>query len=347
MSVAEGPVFVTGATGFLGGKLVELLCARGIETHVLARASSERGTLERLPLRWHAGDLTDEASLERALAAVSASAARRGTRARVIHSAALISYLSRDSERQREINVEGTRRMLEGSLRHGVARFVHVSSVVTVGHSPDGRPLDERAPFASGKLGVDYVDTKRAAEELVLAARDRLAVVVVNPSAIFGLVERPSNAVRFMQELARGKRPFATPPGGIAVVGVEDTALGTLAALERGRPGERYILSESNWTTHALFNLMAREIGARPIRWSLPRWPWPLLVLGARIVDRVRPMTLTPPQALVLLGKTMAFDSSKARRELAWNPRPFEQILHETVASLRERGVLPPERTNA
>ena len=87
---------------------------------------------------------------------------------------------------------------------------------------------------------------------------------------------------------------------------------------------------------------MSREVGARPIRWRLPRWPWPALVLGARLVDRVRPMTLTPPQALVLLGKTMAFDNTKARTELGWSPRPFELVLCETVASLRQRGVLPP-----
>ncbi len=333
----RGPVLVTGATGFLGREIVRQLVASGVEVHVFARGSSNRGPLAGMPLTWHDGDLRDEDSVVRAVRAFVAAARQRGLPARVVHSAALISYKSSDRELSREVNVEGTRRLLDASSAAGVSRFLFVSSVVTVGHSTSGEAIDELAVFNNGRLGVHYVDTKRAAEELVLGASATLDVVVANPGAIFGPVERESNTVRFIRRMADGKGPWFAPPGSISVVGVHDSAAGILLTLERGRRGERYLLVESSVTALELFQRIARELSATPARWRFPRWIWPALVAGARAMDRVRPIELAPPQGLRMLGLDLRFDARKARSELGWTPAPFDRVLAETVAHVRSQ----------
>jgi len=324
-------VLVTGATGFVGSELVRLLLERGFAVHAFARG--EHGTLGALPLVWHAGDLCDARAVE---AAVAAARPRW-----VVHSAALISYARRDTARARAINVEGTRHVLAACGQYSVARLAFVSSVVAVGPSPDGRALDEGSPYSGAGLGVDYMDTKRAAEELVLAAAKELDVVVVNPGAVIGPAERKSNTVRFLQQLASGWRPIAAPPGSIAVVGVRDTAEGILLALERGRRGERYLLVERSCAVRELFGLMGAALGQPGVRRTIPRALWPVVVALARVVDGIRPLDLPPPQALVMLGQRLEFDNRKAREELGWRPRPLEEVLAQTVFVLRQRGVLP------
>jgi dihydroflavonol-4-reductase len=328
-------VLVTGGTGFLGGGIVRALVARGVETHVLARAGSPREGLAGLPLVWHEGDLRDAASLARAAAVLAEVARRRGGPTALVHSGAVISYRREDGALQEEVNVGGTRNVLEAARRQRLGRDVHVSSVVAVGCSEDGRPLDEEAPFNLEGVGVDYVRTKRAAEELALAAAQELDVVVVNPGAIFGPRSRDSNSARFLREIAAGKGPPLAPPGAVGVLGVDDAVAGTLLALERGRRGRRYLLVESNLGLLALFRLTARLAGRRPVRGALPRALWPAVLAGARCLDRLRPLALAPPQGLVLLGKTLAFDARRAREELGWSPAPFALVLAETLAALR------------
>jgi dihydroflavonol-4-reductase len=330
-----GPVLVTGATGFLGREIVQQLVQRGAQVHVFARAGSDRGPLARLPLVWHAGDLRDPESVKRAVRAFAEASRARRHPGFIVHSAALISYKSRDRELARVVNVDGTRSFLDAAIEAGVARFVFISSVVTVGHSTDGEPIDERAPFNNGGFGVDYVDTKRAAEDLVIAAARSLDVVVVNPAAIFGPVERDSNTVRFIRSVADGKAPRFAPPGSIGVVSVRDAATGVLLALERGRRGERYLLVESTVSALELFQRIARELGARPASWRCPRWLWPTVLVAARIVDRIRPIEVAPPQGLRMLGLELRFDASKARTELGWRPAGFDRVLAETVAHVR------------
>jgi dihydroflavonol-4-reductase len=336
VSAARRAVFLTGATGFVGVELARELHARGHELYVFARRSADRAQLAGIPVRWRDGDLRDAAALEAALADVCA----RRREPWVVHNAAVISYRTRDRELQRAANVEGTRNVVEACRRQRVGRLLHVSSVVAVGQAPAGGLIDERAEYNLAPVRCDYADTKRAAEELALGAAADVDVIAVNPGAIFGVGARVPNTLKFLQQLAHGPRLVFTPPGSLSVVGVRDVVLGCLAALERGRRGERYLLVESAWTAFDAFSLAARLLGApRPLA-SAPRPLWSALELGLRGVDLLAPLDLLTPQSARMLGVHFRCDSGKARSELGWSAEPFESVLVDVIARLRSRRAL-------
>lgn len=334
--MSRPPVLVTGGTGFLGAHLLPRLVTAGHAVHVLARESSSRAHLDGLPLTWHTGDVCDAASVDESVAAVGAGAW-------VVHAAALISYRAKDADRSNEVNVAGTRRVLEACRTHGIGRMCFVSSVVAVGQAPDASSVvDEEHAFDGARLGCVYVTSKRAAEETVLSGAAELDVVVVNPGAIFGPAPRPSNTTRFLKSVVESVLSVPAPPGSLSVVGVGDVADGVLLALERGRRGRRYLLCESNWTHAELFAYVREACGRRPRRQRLPTWLWRAVVGVATVVDRVRPFEVAAPQALRLLGEHYRFDSARARAELGWNPRPFAEVLADTIAWMRAEGLLAP-----
>jgi dihydroflavonol-4-reductase len=132
------------------------------------------------------------------------------------------------------------------------------------------------------------------------------------------------------------------PPGTIALVGVRDTAEGILLVLERGRRGERYLLVERCVPVRELFRMMGAALGVPSVQRTIPRALWPLVVAAARAIDFVHPLEIATPQGLAMIGSRLVFDGRKAREELGWRPQPFEEVLRETIAVLRGRGVLPP-----
>ncbi len=332
----EQIVLLTGGTGYLGSALVPILIERGHEVHAIVRPGADRSHLDGCDVTWCEADLEEPAGLERAAEAVARRAYDLDLPASVLHAGALISYRTRDAEQARRVNVEGTRRVLDAAQTAGIGRVLLVSSVVAVGHAADDRhELDERAPFNGASLRSHYVTTKRAAEDFALAVKGQLQVVVASPGAIFGPSPRRSNTTEFLRRFARGEMgPFA-PPGSLGVVGLEDAALGTVLALERGRPGRRYLLSESNWTVAELCAQAARALGCSAPRWRLPSVLWSLVVGAVGLADRVRPAEIVTPQSLRLLGAHFRFDATRAREELGWTPRPFPEVLAETAAWMR------------
>lgn len=340
MSAPARVCLVTGGTGFVGSAVVARLCARGCEVHVLARAISQRGVLEGLRVVWHEGDLTDAPSLERAVGDAAHAARERGVGLEVVHSAARISYRRRDAGALRATNVEGTRALLAACRLAQVKRFCHVSSVVALGCAADESAwLGDDAALAGHLLRCGYARTKCAAEELVLAATSELDVVVASPAVVFGPTPRGSNTLRFLGRVARGALGPLSPPGSLSVVGLADAAEGIALALERGARGRRYLLSESTWTLLDLLRLASEAFGRAGPRWRLGAGAWSVLVAGAELVDRLRPMEHATPEALRLLGLHFRFRARAAREELGWSPRAFTAVLSETAGWMRERGL--------
>ncbi len=324
-------VLLTGATGFLGSRVAPRLVRAGFRLHAIARPSADRSALEDLGVVWHIADLEDPASIELALLAARAEAG--GEPLDVVHCGAVISYRSCDRVLQQCVNVEGTRHIIEAAKLHGVRRLLHVSSVVTVGHALAGEVLDESFSYNGQSLRVDYVDTKRAAEELVFQASGDLDVVVVNPSAIFGVVGPHSNSAYFLQRVADGRVRVA-PPGTVGVVGVDDTADGVVVALERGRAGARYLLSESWLSLRDLLELVARQCGVPGPSFSVPPLAWRGLGLAATSFELLKPLERLTPQSIRMVGAHFRAHAGLAREELDWKPRPIREVLGETLSEL-------------
>ena len=324
--MTPGTVLVTGATGFLGRAVVRELAQGGMRVHALVRAGSEGDVPLAADVVRHAGELRDQSSLERAARALSEA----DPDAWVVHSAALISYRTPDRAAQHEVNVEGTRRLLAAMGRSGLRRLLLVGSVVCVGTAPDAHSvLDEDAEWNLAGARSAYADTKRAQELLCreAAADGSLELRTVLPGAIFGASPRPSNTARFVEQVRRRGAPLLVPPGSLGVVGLEDVASGVHLALERGRSGGRYLLVESSHRLVDAFTLVARCFDASPPRGTLPPLAWRAIVAGARGLDRLRPLDLLAPEALVLLGRHFRFDARRAREELGWRPEAFEEVL--------------------
>lgn len=336
MSSSRPAVLLTGATGFVGVGLARELALRGHELYVLARVESDRSQLAGLGVRWRDGDLRDAQAVEAALASVT----RAHRSPWVIHNGAVISYRTRDRALQRAVNVGGTRNVVEACKRHPIGRLLHVSSVVAVGQARANELLDERAPYNLGPVRCDYADSKREAELCALGASAELDVLAINPGAIFGVGARTPNTMKFLRQLASGPRLPLTPPGSLSVVGVRDVVRGCVAALERGRRGERYLLVESAWSALEAFRLAARLLGVPAPRWAAPPALWKALEVGVRGMDLVASPELLTPQSVRMLGAHFRFDSAKARSELGWTPEPFEQVLSSTIDELRARGEL-------
>ena len=323
MSIA--PTLVTGATGHLGANLVRRLVQDGGQVRVLLRPSSDARPVEGLDVERVIGDIRDPASLADAVDGC----------ARVYHCAATISITSGGEREIFETNVLGTRNVLAAAAAAGVSRVVVTGSFSAVGHHPD-RPSDERDPFNPFAQALPYEKSKAAVEhECLKAVVEGLEVVIAISCAIVGPHDfKPSRMGRVLQDFARG-RMAAYIPGGFEFVAARDIVQGHLLAMERGRPGQRYIFSTEFVTVDTLMQWM-EEITGRP-RPKL-RLPPPLMAAIASVVSPVlsavapdRPQRLTPG-AVHLLRLHRRADCSKARQELGYVPSSVKEALREAHA---------------
>lgn len=312
-------VAVTGATGFVGFHLARRLAEAGARVAALVRPTADRGRLVAAGVRCVEGSLEEAASLSELAGGCEF----------LFHVAGAVDF-GGDWQRLRRVNVEGTRRVLAVAQASGVRRVIHTSSIVAVGASPAPRLLDETAHWNLGPMRVPYVTTKRQAEELALVANGKLEVVVVNPGCVIGPDDfAASEFGTLCRRFWRGRVPICFG-GGNNFVDVRDVADGLLRAAERGRPGQRYLLTGTNRSMTAFFGELARAAERAIPRFRLPTTLAPIVaVLGERFT-RGRP-ALTVAQAR-LLPYFWYFDCGKARRELGYEPRPLRATLADAYA---------------
>lgn len=325
-------VLVTGATGFLGGWLVRRLLEEGHDVRIIKRPNSSLEEIEGLPLDIFAGDVTDLPSLE---------AASRGVDS-VFHLAGLIAYSRAQREAMERVNVTGTANVIEACKRTGVRRLLHLSSVVAIGASFDGKvPLTEDSPYNISGLDLGYFETKRKAEALVLdaIAKNQLDAVMINPSTIYGRADAKKGSRKTQIKVAQGKFPFY-PPGGVNVVAVEDVVEGILAGWKKGRTGERYIMSSENLLLKDAFDLIANAAGVKPPAIGLPR---PAIFAIGKVGDLLEaigkkgPLNTENAWTAVLYHW---FDSTKAQRELGIKFRPASYAIEQSVKWMKDNKVI-------
>lgn len=259
----------------------------------------------------------------------------------VVHCAALYSFAPRDRPALHSVNVMGTAGLLEAARIAGVERAVVTSSGATVGPAAPGGPprTEANTPVDGTHAASAYHHSKLEQEYAALAAR--VPVVLVLPTTPVGPGDaRPTPTGRLVVDFARGRMFAAPPPGGANLVPVEDVARAHVLALERGRPGERYLIGGENLGLDELWRMLA-DVTGRP----MPRWriPYGVAVLmgwadeaRCRLQPRAEPRV--PLEGVRMSVLRMYVDSSKAKTELGYRAGPVRDALARAVAWYRAHG---------
>ncbi len=321
-------ILVTGGTGFIGSAVVRVLLDLGAHVRVLVRPASDRRNLAGLPVDFATGDLGDASSLGPALAGCSG----------LFHVAADYRLWVPDPDVMYRANVDGTRALMHAALDAGVRRIVYTSSVAVLGLHDDGQPADETTKATLEDMIGPYKRSKFLAEAEVqrLVAERHLPAVIVNPSTPVGPRDaKPTPTGRMIVEAASGHMP-AFVDTGLNLVHVDDVALGHIAAFERGRVGERYILGGENLTLAEMLGMIAELTGRRKPWLQVPRAAIYPVAIAAEATARImggEPFVTV--DGLRLAKKKMFFSSAKAIRELGYRPGPVRQALEDAIAWFR------------
>ncbi len=318
-------VLVTGASGFVGSAVARALLAAGHEVRALVRPTSPRGNLDGLPLDVVEGDMRDPASVRAALDGVG----------HLFHVAADYRLWAPDANEIVRANLEGTRTVMEAALAVGVERVVYTSSVATLKARLDGTAVDETAPQNPERAIGAYKRSKTLAERLVeqLVAERGLPAVIVLPSTPIGPRDiKPTPTGRIIVEAANGRMP-AYIDTGLNLVHVDDVAAGHLAAWTRGVAGDRYILGGQDVDLGTMLADIARLVGRKPPRVTLPRQAIFPIAYAAEAVARVTGREpFATVDALRMAKYKMFFSSAKAEAALGYRARPYSEALADAVA---------------
>jgi dihydroflavonol-4-reductase len=327
-------VFITGATGFVGGHVARALAAQGADLRMLVRKSSDLGTIGGVAGETHVGDLAEPESLRPALAGCDA----------VVHVAADYRLWVRDPAAMYRANVDGTRELLRLAREAGVKRFVYTSSVATMGFRADSRPTNEEEPVGLRDMVGHYKRSKFLAEqEAVAAANNGQQVVILNPTTPVGSFDaKPTPSGRVIVDFLNGRFP-AYMDTGLNLVDVTEVARTHADALTRGSPGRRYILGGEDLTLKAILDRMSAISGVPSPRFRIPyhaaatyaffeEW------ITGRILGREPRATLEE----VRMGRKKMFASSeRAQRELGFRVVPVDAALAAAIGWFRANGYAP------
>jgi dihydroflavonol-4-reductase len=326
-------ILVTGASGFVGAAVARAAIDAGYAVRALVRATSARTNLADLNIELIEGDMRDPQAVARAMTGV----------AHLFHVAADYRLWAPDPEQILRTNCDGTRNLMQAALKAGVKRVVYTSSVATIAIPADGTPGDETQALSLDKAIGAYKRSKVAAEAIVkdMIATQGLPAVIVHPSTPIGPRDvKPTPTGRIIIEAALGKMPGYVDTG-LNLVHVDDVAAGHLAALEKGKIGEHYILGGENVRLAQMLADIAALTGRRPPKIKVPRR---LLFPLAAVVEAQARFTGREP-FLTLDGLRMAkylmfFSSAKAERELAYRPRPYKLGLKDALDWFGTHGYL-------
>ena len=320
------PVLVTGASGFVGWHVARLLAESGVPVRAMTRG---RNPVPDLNVQVVQGDLTDRASLERAVEGCSV----------VYHVAADYRLWSPKPEELYRSNVEGTRHLLEAAREAGVDRVVYTSTVGCIGFV-DGGLGDETTPVSLAEMSGHYKRSKFLAEKVALEfAQKGLPVVIVNPTAPVGDHDfKPTPTGQTIVDFLRGAMP-AYLDTGLNVVDVRDVARGHLLACEKGRVGERYILGGENMTLQQIFAELERQSGIRAPRVRIPYGvAWAAAAVGGVVSSWTGKPPRAPMEGVRMAKKKMWVRHDMAARELGYRPAAAAVSLGNAVAWFREKG---------
>ena len=319
---------VTGATGFVGGAVVRALVKSGIDVRVLARAGADLQNIQNLTVERVEGDLRDQDSLRKSL---------HGCR-QLYHVAAHYALWAKDPAIFYDVNVTGTKNLLEAAREADTERIVYCSTIGAIGLPPGGGLGTEETPVSLEQMAGHYKRSKYLAEQEVLKlASAGLPVVIVNPSAPVGAGDvKPTPTGQIIVDYMKGRMP-AYIETGMNIVDVDDVAAGHLLAMQKGRIGERYILGNKNLMLREVFEILSRLTGIKAPSIKLPRLAiLPLAYLNQWISNLTGQPPRIPLEGVKMAKYKMHYDCSKAIRELGIPHTPPEVALEKAVRWFRD-----------
>jgi len=328
-------VFLTGSTGFVGGHVARAYAAEGAELRLLTRATSNRTTIEGLKAELVVGDLRQPESLRTAL---------RGCDA-LVHVAADYRLWVRDPREMYAANVDGTRDLLRIAREEGVAKVVYTSSVATMGFKTDGSIVDESTPVSLKDMIGPYKRSKFMAEqEAIAAAKAGQHVMILNPTTPIGPGDaKPTPTGRIVVDFLNRKFP-AYVDTGLNLVDVREVARMHVVALDRGTPGDRYILGGENLTLKQILDRMSAITGLPSPKRKVPHAvAMTFAFFDEMITGRMLGKEPRATVEAVRMGKKFMFASSaKAERELGFKAVPIYNALRSSIEWFIARGYAPP-----
>lgn len=322
-------IAVTGANGHVGGNLCRQLILKG--HHVKALIYNDESALKGLAVQRIKGDLNDPSSLDELCDGAEV----------VFHLGALISISGHKKQLER-INVNGTHNLLKAIRRSGVKRLVHFSSIHALNHSPLDEPMDESRPLMEHATMM-YEATKAKGDKMVQEhIADGLDAIILNPTSILGPHDyKPSLMGQVILRIYKGLLP-ALVPGGYDWVDVRDVVQASIAAMERGKRGERYILSGRWASVRDLALEMEKVTGRKLVRLMIPTAAARVGVPFIRIYSSLTGQhPLYTFQSLeVLMNGNRMISHEKAERDLEYSSRPLKETLSDTIDWFRENNYL-------
>ena len=323
---------VTGVSGFVGSAVALKLAASGAHVRGLVRASSARTNLADFPGELVEGDARDPVAMAKAMAGVR----------HLYHVAADYRIWARDPEEIVRNNRASTAAVMEAALAAGVERIVYTSSVATL-LPHHGRPSDETRPATPEQAVGAYKRSKVVAERLVewMVREQGLPAVIVNPSTPIGPRDaRPTPTGRIIVEAASGRMP-AFVESGLNLVHVDDVADGHIAAMARGRIGERYVLGGQDVALREMRASVAGIVGRTPPTVRIPRAPlFPLAWVNEQVALVTGKDPFLTLDSLRMAAHDMYYSSAKAEAELGYRARPYREALAEAIAWFAQAGML-------
>jgi len=321
-------VLVTGASGFIGRHVSQLLVARGDRVRATVVPGEDRSWLESQGVETVVCDVRDLVAVERAMSGCQA----------VFHLAAIYALWMRDVRPIYQVNVQGTRNVLEAARATGVERVVHTSSIAALGVEPGTAKSTEDTVFNQHRNASDYVLSKYYAERAVREyIDDGMDVIIVNPAFPVGRGDlRPTPTGRILLRICEGTY-FGAHPGGLNIVDVEDVARSQVTALDRGRSGGQYLLSGTDITTADFFRkvLSVAKID-RKVR-EIPNWlMWIMGQAGDLIGLFTEPML--DSRTVAYTGQYLYYDCSRARAELDHQVTPVDEIIEKSLGWFGDNG---------
>jgi dihydroflavonol-4-reductase len=322
---------VTGAAGFLGSHIARQLVTRGETIRVLMRPSSSNRAISDLSLQYITGDLRDTASLGRAMEGVE----------RVFHVAADYRLWARKSREIYDSNVGGTKNLLEAAKRAEVKQFVYTSTVATIAVDRAELPNE----FTDAKLEEMVGHYKRskwqAEQEVLLAAKSGLPVIVAMPTTPVGPWDwKPTPTGKIILDFLNGKMPGYVETG-LNFVGVEDCAAGHLLVSEKGSLGERYLLGGENLTLKELLDTLASITGLPAPKWKIPHG----VALGVAYMESALSRIAgreprIPVEGVKIAQHKMFVDCGRAQKELGFQPGAVKDALERAVQWYEANGYI-------